>query len=280
MLATTESHLQIRLGATTDTETIQSPTTTSPIATTDDPLAQHNTYMNVTPGEMVLMAAATSNASNGGNWRYSRMNSNASTTTTAITERCYENLDAAVINSVLAAQQQQQQPLISNSSSSHAIVSTSNGRAGGRHSRPDIFSKVDLPMIDGGSGGTALRMSEPCTPTSVGGGGSGLVMVGMSGAQQRKVNYIVLDLDNQSGTSSSVTSGGSGATVTTTTGVTGGSSSSNNSGGTAISSLLTPESPKKRQTLGYATIDFNKTVALSNSTNPTCESEASRKTRF
>lgn len=224
------------------------------------------------------MAAATSNASNGGNWRYSRMNSNASTTATAITERCYENLDAAVISSVLAAQQQQQ-PLISNSSSSHAIVSSSNGRAGGRHSRPDIFSKVDLPMIDGGSGGTALRMSEPCTPTSVGGGGgSGLVMVGMSGAQQRKVNYIVLDLDSQSGTSSSVTSGGSGATVTT--GVTGGSSSSNNSGGTAISSLLTPESPKKRQTLGYATIDFNKTVALSNSTNPTCESEASRKTRF
>uniref|UniRef100_A0AAG5CVS8 IRS-type PTB domain-containing protein n=1 Tax=Anopheles atroparvus TaxID=41427 RepID=A0AAG5CVS8_ANOAO len=44
--------------------------------------------------------------------------------------------------------------------------------------------------------------------------------------------------------------------------------------------LLPPESPKKAS-LGYATIDFNKTVALSNSTTPSSEldSEGSRKTR-
>lgn len=241
-----------------------------------------NTYMNVTPGEMILMAqsttATTGNGNTNPNWRYSRMNSNTSnaTTATAITERCYENLDAATISAVLvnSASAHGITGSSSASSSSGGVVFVGNGRAGGggRHSRPDIFSKVDLPLLEGSlSSAGAMRMSEPCTPTGMGG----------SSAQQRKVNYIVLDLDSQSGGGGvggmigvSGSSGSAAAAIATAT------PNTTAAAAASMSNLLTPESPKKRQTLGYATIDFNKTVALSNSTNPTCESEASRKTRF
>uniref|UniRef100_A0A182KAU9 IRS-type PTB domain-containing protein n=1 Tax=Anopheles christyi TaxID=43041 RepID=A0A182KAU9_9DIPT len=111
----------------------------------------------------------------------------------------------------------------------------------GRCSKPDIFSNVDLP----------LDHSEPCTPTA-------------TAASQRKVNYIVLDLDHCNTGLCSGTQGNPGAGIVTPTSV----------------GLLPPESPKKAS-LGYATIDFNKTVALSNSTTPSSEldSEGSRKTR-
>uniref|UniRef100_A0A6B2ECG7 Putative fibroblast growth factor receptor substrate 3 n=1 Tax=Phlebotomus kandelakii TaxID=1109342 RepID=A0A6B2ECG7_9DIPT len=72
-------------------------------------------------------------------------------------------------------------------------------------------------------------------------------------AETRVVNYIVLDLDQASGAGESP----------------------------AVASLLPPESPKKAA-LGYATIDFNKTAALSNSTTPSSELDsegATRKTR-
>lgn len=251
-------------------------TATSPVNNLlDDPLQtvqqQQNTYMNVTPGEMILMQQAAGGGSATGslNMRYSRMNSNASTTT-SMADRCYENLDPSVLNAVL-----QGGPLV-NSTSTHGFNGASgvvsSGSRGGRHSKPDIFSKVDLPMIDG-----AMRMSEPCTPTMV----AGLA----SQQKERKVNYIVLDLDsnNISGSSSMNNNNNSSS-----------SSSNNNSnqsgpggGSNNSNALTTPESPTKkainttttRETFGYATIDFNKTVALSNSTNPT-ESEASRKTRF
>ncbi|XP_055382010.1 mucin-2 isoform X2 [Condylostylus longicornis] len=52
--------------------------------------------------------------------------------------------------------------------------------------------------------------------------------------------------------------------------------------GSGISNLLSPDSPKKNSMsgLGYATIDFNKTVALSNSIVPVDENcEGSRRTR-
>ncbi|XP_050077109.1 putative uncharacterized protein DDB_G0277255 [Anopheles maculipalpis] len=208
-------------------------------------------------------------------------------------------------------------------------------RGGGRCSKPDIFSNVDLP----------LDHSEPCTPTA-------------TAATQRKVNYIVLDLD-QSNSSHSISGaagvgtngtgilsptgtglnngnpiagsvpngtnafnnnnnnnnsttinlnsaipGGlcnsaSSATLGTigivpgtdrsgigancTTGLCGGGPTNPSAGGNVTPtsvSLLPPESPKKAS-LGYATIDFNKTVALSNSTTPSSEldSEGSRKTR-
>uniref|UniRef100_A0A182TDA7 IRS-type PTB domain-containing protein n=1 Tax=Anopheles melas TaxID=34690 RepID=A0A182TDA7_9DIPT len=198
---------------------------------------------------------------------------------------------------------------------------------------------VDLP----------LDHSEPCTPTA-------------TAANQRKVNYIVLDLDQSnsshsisgaagSGTNgtgilspTSTVPGGSTNGNTIATSATNGASNFNNnnnnnnaainlnsvvpggmcnsasgialgtvgpgqsdhrvtsvpgvgcntglcSGGTQGATgtgnvtptsvgLLPPESPKKAS-LGYATIDFNKTVALSNSTTPSSEldSEGSRKTR-
>ncbi|XP_063707764.1 fibroblast growth factor receptor substrate 2-like, partial [Culicoides brevitarsis] len=145
-----------------------------------------------------------------------------------------------------------------------------------RHSKPEIFSKVDLPA----------------TPTS---------FIAANGAEshakdeERTVNYIVLDLDNPpvaaaaaatndttdtfSLHSSNVQST-SVASVTTSNG----SNSSiehrkilqysnsfdsslviSSAGITTSNSLglLPPESPKK-PSLGYAMIDFNKTVALSN----------------
>ncbi|XP_055712032.1 fibroblast growth factor receptor substrate 2 [Phlebotomus papatasi] len=93
-------------------------------------------------------------------------------------------------------------------------------------------------------------VSEPGTPTS----------------DNRVVNYIVLDLD-QSPSTAAVACTTPGTTNPDTTG--------------AIASLLPPESPKKAA-LGYATIDFNKTAALSNSTTPSSELDsegATRKTR-
>ncbi|EAA14022.4 AGAP009930-PA [Anopheles gambiae str. PEST] len=148
--------------------------------------------------------------------------------------------------------------------------------------------------------------SEPCTPTA-------------TAANQRKVNYIVLDLDQSnsshsisgaagSGTNgtgilspTSTVPGGSTNGNTIATSATNGASNfnNNNNNNAAINlnsvapgaagagnvtptsvGLLPPESPKKAS-LGYATIDFNKTVALSNSTTPSSEldSEGSRKTR-
>lgn len=283
LLATSDSLMQLRLSMDGGGSQSQA---TSPVAaaaaTAEDPsstaaAAALNTYMNVTPGEMILMAqsttATTGNGNTNPNWRYSRMNSNTSnaTTATAITERCYENLDAATISAVLvnSASAHGITGSSSASSSSGGVVFVGNGRAGGggRHSRPDIFSKVDLPLLEGSlSSAGAMRMSEPCTPTGMGG----------SSAQQRKVNYIVLDLDSQSVGLTGVggSSGSAAAAIATAT------PTATAAAAASMSNLLTPESPKKRQTLGYATIDFNKTVALSNSTNPTCESEASRKTRF
>ncbi|XP_053693159.1 probable serine/threonine-protein kinase ndrD [Sabethes cyaneus] len=140
----------------------------------------------------------------------------------------------------------------------------------GRYSKPDIFANVELPLDN----------SEPCTPTSA----------------NRKVHYIVLDLDQSNSShninvSAPVTSPTVGVAPTTT--------KNNNNNPAAVNlnnpndsittgtphsqspvsgGLLPPESPKKA---GYATIDFDKTFALSNSTTPSSEldSEGSRKTR-
>ncbi|XP_052866156.1 uncharacterized protein LOC128272395 [Anopheles cruzii] len=189
----------------------------------------------------------------------------------------------------------------------------------GRCSKPDIFSNVELPVAD---------HSEPGTPTTT---------------VNRKVNYIVLDLD-QSTSSHSISDRAQMSGVLSPTGSVPGvslngnvpngngipnSNNNNNNSNTAINlnnvttagvtlpaaispgncerptgllggvagactgggtvlcgtvgtgvGLLPPESPKKAS-LGYATIDFNKTVALSNSTTPSSEldCEGSRKTR-
>lgn len=179
-----------------------------------------------------------------------RMNSTFSIDPT----RCYENLEPGEIKAVIPR---------------------------GRYSKPDIFANVDLP----------LDSSEPCTPTGT----------------DRTVNYIELCLD-QSNSSHNITGSTVSATVTSPTGsvpvaISNNSASSDPSnpaestatasattpvtqlptGGGGVSltgGQLPPESPKKAS-LGYATIDFTKTNALSNSTTPSSEldSEGSRKTR-
>lgn len=173
-----------------------------------------------------------------------RMNSSYSMEST----RCYANLEPGELKSVLLR---------------------------GRYSKPDIFANVQLP-----------ESSEPCTPTTA----------------KAYVNYCVLDLNQSSNTTA--------PEVTSPTGTTPSATNNNNNptalnlnnanessligAGTALQSqqqqigvgssitggLLPPESPKKAA-LGYATIDFDKTFALSNSTTPSSEldSEGSRKTR-
>lgn len=123
-----------------------------------------------------------------------------------------------------------------------------------RYSRPEIFSKVDLPLIERND------RSEPCTPT-----------------QRKMVNYIVLDLDNNSTNNNNNNNGNETPDEFSPT--------STHQMVTSISMIsgLTqhnPESPKK---LGYATIDFDRSNALSNilnSNTPINDNDQScRKTR-
>lgn len=226
-------------------------------------------YMNITPGEMqpnthksfssATIALGNSSGVSGGcdtpqiaqtptttitMFGMSRMNS----TFSIDPNRLYENLDSSEIR-----------PLLSRNT---------------RFSKPDIFAKVDLPVNN--------DKSEPCTPT---------------------IHYIVLDLDQSPATNgpinnqqqhvnhvnsvmpTSVPNSGnavptshlaaatSSASATTTT-------THSTTFSMSAMSLLPPESPKKG-VMDYATIDFNKTVALSNSTTPSSDldSEGSRKTR-
>ncbi|KAG5674575.1 hypothetical protein PVAND_004529 [Polypedilum vanderplanki] len=127
------------------------------------------------------------------------------------TTRCYENLE-------IVTGMTEMKPLMMRN----------------RYSRPEIFSKVDLPLID------RTDKSEPCTPT-----------------QRKGINYIVLDLDSHPINGSSLASNNSNNNGSID------SCSDNQSQMTSSTSngLLQPESPKK---LGYATIDFDRSNALSN----------------
>ena len=164
------------------------------------------------------------------------------------TTRCYENLDIGLT---------EMKPLMLRN----------------RYSRPEIFSKVDLPLID------RTDKSEPCTPT-----------------QRKVVNYIVLDLDQPlQGTNNINSNNNNNNNINnnyhlsnnnmSTSGNNNGSENFNESHGHMVTSislqngLLPPESPKK---LGYATIDFNRSTALSNilSNTPITDYDQScRKTR-
>lgn len=193
--------------------------------------------------------------------------------------RCYENLEPG-----------EMRPLLYKNHHNHP-----------RYSKPDIFTKVDLPLNQ-----SSCEKSEPCTPTinihmGVGAGPGGLNS-GSSISSDCKVNYIILDLNEVPNMASNLknltnsnlnsiynnnnTSNSLSSCMSVDSG--GGGSNANSSGG-GISSdinsirqntLLPPESPKNAS-IGYATIDFNKTVALSNSTTPSSEldSEGSRMTR-
>lgn len=125
-----------------------------------------------------------------------------------------------------------------------------------RFTKPDIFTTSEfLPSADN---------AEPCSPTN----------------SSRKFNYIVLDLDQQSNLNSSnvLPINLSNGHLSNNSNIVINNVSSMNVPSSHC--ILPPESPKKAS-MGYATIDFNKTVALSNSTTPSSEhdSEGSRKTR-
>jgi fibroblast growth factor receptor substrate 2 len=227
----------------------------TPISPADPNDAASRMYMNVTPGEFQFGAQQTPTITTTGAsqmFPFGRLNS----TFSVDPNRCYENLEP-----------------------SQALRS--------RLSKPDIFANVDLPAVD---------RSEPCTPTIAAAAG---------------INYVVLDLD-KSATASSIspaTSTGHGqlggahsnsSIENTSSNLSNNNNSTNNNNNnnnnnnvtstnqnsgvkpvtTPGSTLLPPESPHKAA-LGYATIDFNKTVALSNTTIPSQEldSEGSRTTR-
>jgi hypothetical protein len=147
----------------------------------------------------------TKNVGNGNIFGFNRTLSFTQDTT-----RCYENLDIG---------SSEQKPLMLRN----------------RYSRPEIFSKVDLPLID------RTDKSEPCTPT------------------QRKVNYILLDLDQPHQTT--INNNNNNMNNNNICAKSSDSNSSQMVTSVSMQFGLTPESPKK---LGYATIDFNRSNALSN----------------
>lgn len=209
-------------------------------------------------------------------------NINSSILPTIDATRCYENLEPSDMRQLIYKNQHHHP----------------------RYSKPDIFSKVDLPLNQ-----SSLDKSEPCTPTiniqmSTGGiGGAGIPSSSSTNNSvstcESKVNYITLDLNevpnlaknlainsinsiynNNSNIgvinlSSCISDSGGLIKVSGNSNIGGGIGNDNRQ-----NSLLPPESPKNTS-LGYVTIDFNKTVALSNSTTPSSEldSEGSRMTR-
>lgn len=237
-------------------------------------------YMNITPGEMQSTVqkqySSQSTGGSGGDtpqiaqtpttnvsmFGMSRMNS----TFSVDPNRLYENLGSGEIRPLLARNN--------------------------RFSKPDIFAKVDLPSAE---------KSEPTTPTihyivldldhspannninNINNNNSGLSLTSSPQQQQQHTTNINLTMPTIVGPSSlgqtSINVSNSIGTISTGT-----SSGTLTSAATTPSmsamTLLPPESPKKG-VMDYAKIDFNKTVALSNSTTPSSEldSEGSRKTR-
>lgn len=192
-----------------------------------------------------------------------RLNSISSSNTVSDINRVYENLDTA-----------EMRPLLSRAP---------------RCSKPDLFAKPLEQTTTATPQSLPADKSEPSTPT---------------------IHYIVLDLDHTSSAShhptvTSPTTASNPPSVTLTTGgppptpvppltihlstqlptspslPSIGSISPSSTTMAAPLSPLPPDSPKHGGVMDYAKIDFNKTVALSNSANPSSEldSEESRKTR-
>lgn len=238
-------------------------------------------YMNVTPGEVStsvstpkLHGITTSVDSAIRPMTTTTLNNNTMGAFSADPNHCYENLEPSDIRVILLQQQRAQQQR--------------------RLSKTDIMSRLEQVAAASPTASTNEKTSEPSTPT------------------HRKVNYIVLDLDQNYGQNNSITSNISSTTSSnavsgdaqpgSATGSVHTSPSRNSiqptssasalanqsavppnsnpllSSVTVHQSLLPPESPK-RGIFDYATIDFNKTVALSNSTAPSMDCEGLRKTR-
>ena len=176
-----------------------------------------------------------------------------------------------------------------------------------RYSKPDIFAKVDLP--------TDHKSSEPSTPSHNATNITYIVLDLDKSSQSNIVNSLSFTTSSVISSSNSITlstavnslpsltltaSNKNDTTVvtsnvacssTSTISLTSSNTASPTSTATTVNTtgggisstslmLLPPDSPKKG-VLDYATIDFNKTVALSNSTTPSSDldSEGSRKTR-
>lgn len=145
-----------------------------------------------------------------------------------------------------------------------------------RHSKAEIFSKVDLPL-------KSMDCSEPTTPTSPSSPGG--------------VNYVLLDLNTPVDATAvtEVSNNNDNATTNNNNNVTQQTprkianlnfsnsfdSFTNNHSMPASKSLngLLVESPTKKTSAGYATIDFHKTIALSNTRNSLGSPENCRRTR-
>lgn len=220
------------------------------------------TYMNVLPGDMTPKLSASderpfmlrssssvSHSTSFGSASFSRANFSSDA------NHCYENLEPNEVRPMLLRSEQPR-----------------------RQSRNDVFNKMDS-FTTSPTTNSSDKSSEPSTPVA------------------RRVNYIVLDLDQPHSQNGSATTPASSTspevnpkTATPSSAnaspVRAGSSNSgliqsasiSSTNTTGIASLLPPESPK-RGVFDYATIDFNKTVALSNSTAPSIDCEGSRRTR-
>lgn len=240
----------------------------SPTQSTNDSSDTMPTYVNVTPGEISSSASTPKFSLNEFKQSLAFRNSNANNNNYIVdSTHCYENLEPSEMRQNLIRNQQQR-----------------------RQSRTDLLSKNETTVST-----PTDKNSEPTTPTN------------------HKVNYIVLDLDQTHtqpmttastpngtplsmstsintiatsdilpSTSSVNSSPTKVASISNTaaiiTNATMATSISTSTTAHSISSLLPPESPKKG-IFDYATIDFNKTVALSNSITPTVDCEGSRKTR-
>lgn len=240
----------------------------SPTQSTNDSSDTMPTYVNVTPGEISSSASTPKFSLNEFKQSLAFRNSNANNNNYIVdSTHCYENLEPSEMRQNLIRNQQQR-----------------------RQSRTDLLSKNETTVST-----STDKNSEPTTPTN------------------HKVNYIVLDLDQTHTQPMTTASTPNGTPLSMSTSINTiatsdilPSTSSVNSSPTkvasisntaaiitnatiatsiststtahSISSLLPPESPKKG-IFDYATIDFNKTVALSNSITPTVDCEGSRKTR-
>lgn len=220
------------------------------------------TYMNVQPGDMTPKLSASderpfslrssssvSHSTSFGSASFARANFSSDA------NHCYENLEPSEVRPMLLRSEQPR-----------------------RQSRNDVLNKMDS-FATSPTTNSSDKSSEPSTPVA------------------RRVNYIVLDLDQPHSQNGSATTPASSTSPevnpkaatpssANTSPVRTGSSNSgmiqsasiSSTNATGIASLLPPESPK-RGVFDYATIDFNKTVALSNSTAPSIDCEGSRRTR-
>ncbi|KAK8778305.1 hypothetical protein V5799_020356 [Amblyomma americanum] len=115
------------------------------------------------------------------------------------------------------------------------------------------------------------NLSCPASPERAGASSS-------NGLAVDEVNYVVLDLDHQSDSSTSAVSPVATAAPTVATAASGGATVSGT--GASLTPGSQPTSPL-RTPEGYATIDFDRTAALSNSANPSVHhhDDSVRKTR-